>query len=62
MAYELIKHPDYGNDTILPVDQMRLLENMNIQPVKFNIIESQILTNEFLSNVLQIGDQIMIMR
>ena len=53
MAYELIKHPDYGNNAILPVDQMRLLENMNIQPVKFNIIESQLLTNEFLSNVLQ---------
>ena len=53
VAYELIKHPDYGNDAILPVDQIRLLENMNIQPVKFNIIESQILTNEFLSNVLQ---------
>ncbi len=53
VAYELIKHPDYGNNAILPVDQMRLLENMNIQPVKFNIIESQLLTNEFLSNVLQ---------
>ena len=52
VAYELIKHPDYGNNAILPVDQMRLLENMNIQPVKFNI-ESQLLTNEFLSNVLQ---------
>jgi DNA ligase (NAD+) len=51
VAYEVIRHPDYGEENIKPSDQMRALDSMNVETVKYQVLGH--LDKNGLSDILQ---------
>lgn len=53
VAYEVIKHPDVEEDQLTASKQMNLMDTMNVETVKYKLLDSNDLNNNVLSDLLQ---------
>lgn len=53
VAYEVIKHPDVEESQLTASKQMHLMDEMNIETVKYKLLNSDGLDNNVLSELLQ---------